>query len=215
MVHQFRILCVLLGFSACLIGQQIKLVSVNWDSPKFRELDRSHILSKTKKLDEYSKSALIRAIAARFRPEMINLDIADEKELRAVAAESRFELMDLNGDGTPEVIVQPTGLKSGCGGTGNCPLWVFARSHKAYRLLAEIEGVQMYRRERRGNQGYFDIAVATHDSASEKHIYVYRYTHGTYRAAACYDAWWTEAKPGNWKRLSVPTITSCPLGEFR
>jgi hypothetical protein len=215
MVRQFQILLVLLCSSAHLMGQQRSLVSLNWDNPKFRELDYSHTLSKAKNFSESSKSALIAAIAARLSPKMAEFEIANEQELHKISERSRFELVDLNKDGRAEIIVQPVGLKAGCGATGNCPLWIFAASPKAYRLLAEIEGVQMYRAEDSGNQGYADVAFASHDSASEKHIYIYRYSNGTYRSVACYDAWWTEARVGTWKPSSRPSITPCRIGRPR
>lgn len=146
---------ILLGFPVFLLGQRMLRASIDWNSPKFHELgySRSH-LSDAHNLSTDLKSALVRAISGRLRPHMADLEIADEKELRKLAEQSRFELLDLNGDGVMEVIVQPIRLKAGCGATGNCPLWIFARTPKQYRLLVEIEGVQMYRQERSGNQGY-------------------------------------------------------------
>jgi hypothetical protein len=57
-----------------------------------------------------------------------------EKQARVLAGETRGELVDLNGDGKPEIIAQANGLGP-CGGTGNCIFWIFERTADGLRPL--------------------------------------------------------------------------------
>lgn len=193
-----RLLLLLLGVPVFQIGQPSHRSSFDWDHPKFHELVPH---SKTRKL----KSTLLRAIEAQLRPHMADLEIADEKELRSIAQQSRFELLDLNGDGAPEVIVQPIGLKAGCGATGNCPFWIFAGNGTKLRLIMDTIG-QMYRVEWSSSKGYTDLAVASHDSATQKTIFIFRYQGARYRQIGCYQAWWSTAEG---KILRQPLVHSC------
>jgi|SRR5450432_589323 hypothetical protein len=210
MRHLKTFLLVFLALPAVFSAEKRTAVSFNWDVPKFRELNYKKTIGKAK-VDAQFSSGLVKAIEAQLRAHSSDLDISDKKELHSVAQESRFELVDLNGDGTPEVIVQPTGLKSGCGGTGNCPLWVFAKRSGGYQPILDVASVQLYRLERNKHQQFWDIAVASHDSASEKHIYVYRYSNGKYSGFQCYDAWWLDNPRNELRILKQPKITSCHL----
>jgi hypothetical protein len=196
-----------LGLPILLLSQPPHRISFDWNSPKFHELGffRGR-LAQASSLSTDSKSALIRAIETHLRPQMSGLEIGDERELRDIVKQSRVELVDLNEDGVPEVIVQPIGLKAGCGATGNCPFWIFTRNLKGFHLILDTGG-QMYRVERSSSNGYSDLAVASHDSASEKTILGFRFKDGQYREMACYRAWWSTP---NGKMLSRPTIGSCP-----
>ncbi len=199
-----------LGLSAYQSARHSRHIAFNWDEPEFHELNLSHTLSKASDIDEGMKKNLIHTIASLLRPAMADNDISNDKELNGIAAESRFELLDLNGDGTQEVIVQPVGLKAGCSATGNCPFWIFSKRDKGYGLLAKFDGVEMYRRELTKTKGYFDLAVASHDSASEKHVRVYQFIGRNYAPVACYDAWWIDTSGGKSRQLKRPRITSCP-----
>ena len=197
----------LLNLPIFLTGQASHRSSFDWDSPKFHHLDyfNSHV-SEAKNLSADLKPALVRAIEAHLRPQMADLEIANEKELRKIAEQSRFELVDLNADGVSEVVVQPIGLKAGCGATGNCPFWVFALGGGKYRLILGTSG-QMYRVESHGSNGYSDISVADHDSATEKTIYQFRFLRGQYKKIACYQAWWSTT---DGRLLERPIVNSCP-----
>lgn len=100
-----------------------------WDNT-FTELDFRSTIQRTQNLNRQEKTALVSAVAARIRPSKNDLEIASESELQSLSLQSRVKLIDLNEDGQPEVIVQPVGMKTGCGATGNCPFWVFAKTER-------------------------------------------------------------------------------------
>jgi hypothetical protein len=185
-------------------------VDFRWDSGAFIELDLNHAISKAKDLGPPERVALSSAIEGKLLKSKDNSEIISADELRNIALHSRFQFIDLNGDNTPEVIVQPVGLKAGCGATGNCPFWIFQKTAHGYKSLLDLEeGVQMFRVERTLNNSFHDVAVASHDSASEKTIFVYRWQKDRYRKISCYFASWVATKGGNRRVLKEPSITPC------
>jgi hypothetical protein len=176
-----------------------------------QELDYGKRLNSVKQLDPAVRAALVTAISRRLRPEMAELKITSERELRQISLQSRFKFIDLDEDGTEEVIVQPFGEKTPCGATGNCPFWVFARAGESYRLIIEGNAAaEMYRIEPQRTNGFHDIALAVHDSAVEKNIFIYQFRGSRYRASKCYDAWWVR-NVNDSKLLKHPIITPCKL----
>jgi len=123
-------------------------------------------------------------------------------------------LVDLNGDGKPEVIAQAFGIKAGCGATGNCPIWIFMKAANGYQLLLDtrdkegIGGVELITVEDSRTNGFNDLVLASDDSASEKTLEVFRYRNGLYRESACYDANW-QSLAGEMHYLKQPVITMC------
>jgi hypothetical protein len=181
-----------------------------WNS-EMQELDYRKRLQMAKQLDPAVRAALVKAISRRLRPEMAELEITSEKDLRQIALQSRVKFLDLDEDGTDEVIVQPFGEKTPCGATGNCPFWVFARVGESYRLIIDSNAAaEMYRIEPQRTNGFHDIALAIHDSAVERNIFIYQFRGARYRAAKCYDAWWVRSTT-DLKLLKKPIITPCKL----
>jgi hypothetical protein len=144
---------------------------------------------------------------------MANLEIASESELRKVAAQSRYKFIDLNEDGIPEVIVQPVGLKAGCGATGNCPFWVFLKTAHGYKMILDtrdkdgIGGIELYRIEPDLHGNFHNISVTTHDSASERTVLNYSFRQNYYHLIRCYSLSWSP-QPGM-KYRKTPSITPC------
>jgi hypothetical protein len=143
------------------------------------------------------------------------LEIGSERELRHVVRETRIKLVDLNNDGIAEVLAQAYGLKEGCGGTGNCSFWVFQKTATGFKKLLDtrgkdgVGGIQLITIETSRTNGFSDLVLATHDSASERTLLVYRYRKGQYRYSECYNASWVSAKEGRWRFLKYPKITRC------
>jgi hypothetical protein len=113
------------------------------------------------------------------------------------------------------VIAQAFGPKAGCGATGNCPIWVFMKTANSYQLLLDtrdkegIGGIELLTVEETRTNGFNDLVLAAHDSASEKTLFVYRYRNGQYRESACYDADWQSWDGGEIHFLKQPVITKC------
>jgi hypothetical protein len=185
-----------------------------WSARKAHELDYKKTIRNTPDLDPDERALLLKTVVALIRPFMADLEISSERELRKIASDTRVELVDLNGDGTPEVITQAFGIKSGCGATGNCPIWIFIKTANGYKLLLDtrdkdgIGGVELITVEESRTNGFSDLVLAAHDSASEKSLLVYRYKDGLYRDSACYDANW-QSWSGELHYLKQPVITKC------
>jgi hypothetical protein len=122
-----------------------------------------------------------------------------------MALNTPVRFVDLNSDGTPEVLAQGYSDKSGCSPTGNCPLWVFQKTTQGYNLLLDAVS-QSFTIERNRTNGYDDIVVAMHGSAFSSGLTVYQYRNGAYSGVACYAADWLS--PAG-EELKEPLITAC------
>lgn len=183
----------------------------HWKASEAQELGPEDRIKELKTLDPIERTALIKAIAAQIRPNMADLGIQSEKELRTVAADTRVKFIDMNEDGMPEVIAQAWGVQAGCGATGNCPFWVFSKSDNGYKLILGGDGwnFQIFTVQPTVTNGYHDLVLGFHDSASEKTLEVYRFKNGKYRRGACYDADWAPMDAKGWHVLKNPIITPC------
>ena len=188
-----------------------------WDANSFTKLDFTRTLATAKDLIPAEKAALVKAISTQIRPFKADLEIKSEHELRTIALSSRFKFIDLNEDGVPEIIVQPVGMKTGCGATGNCPFWVFVKTPEGYKELMDtrgkdgLGGIELYRVETTVTNNFHNITVASHDSASEKTVLVYTFQSGIYRPIRCYGLSWTSTDGGRWHELKNPTVTRCEV----
>lgn len=142
---------------------------------------------------------LLNALTARFK---------GDSNAKSKAADTRVRLVDLNGDGVPEVISQASG--DICSPTGNCPFWVFQKTGAKYRLILEKWAVQDFTVQPTQTNGYFDLVLGMHGSATEQGLFLYQFRDGRYRKAGCYDANWTYlGKDGEYHDLKQPRITPC------
>lgn len=205
-----RIAAVILGFSLLALAQggaspSAKSGGFRWDFRKAQELDFKDGLKNNKVLSADQKRALVAAISAQYRPNKGDRDALSPSEIREVAVHTRVKLVDLNGDGTSEIVAQPIGDEAGCGATGNCPIWIFEPSGAGYKLL--LDGTaQTFTVQPGATNGYSDLVLGQHASASEQVLYVYSFRDGRYRRGACYDANWLIFTA---KELKEPRITRC------
>lgn len=185
-----------------------------WSIRKAHELDYHRTIRNSPDLNPVERAALIKTVAALIRPFMEDNEIGSERELSQLAANARVELVDLDGDGIPEVIAQASDLKAGCGATGNCAFWVFKKSSSGYKLLLDtrgkdgVGGAELLTVEENRTNGFKDLILAAHESASEKSLLVYRYKNGSYRESACHYASWLSTAGGTWHDLKNPLISN-------
>jgi hypothetical protein len=164
---------------------------------------RNHLRALTHR--KRDKQALQNAIAGQLRADLNGLNITSESELQSVVLESSVTFIDLDRDGTNEVIAMGRGSKAGCGATGNCPIWVFKRNRRSYKLLLTTHGQGFTVSDRR-TAGYANIFAPSHMSAFEQEVYLYRFSGNVYREAGCRDyTWWTPHEGD----LKKPIITIC------
>lgn len=188
-----------------------------WSLRKAQDLyDKPSILRSTE-LTAEEKEALISEIANLIRPFMEDQGISSERELRSLAAGTRVWLVDLDGDGIPEIVAHAYGVKEGCGATGNCTLWVFKNTADGYKKLLDtrekdgIGGIEYVTVEDTRTNGFKDLVLASHVSVDEKALEVYRFRNERYRSESCYYAQWGSLTNEGYKQRSSPEISpSCP-----
>jgi hypothetical protein len=176
----------------------------HWDWKDSQELKADQCL-RNAKLTEQSRNAIARAIADEIRPMMADLEIKSEAELEKKALDTRITLIDLNSDGTPEVVAQ--GMV-GCGATGNCPFWVLRKSKPGYEVLLEGEA-QTFTIQGSSTNGFRDIVLSTHGSYSSGGLTNYQHQEGAYKDVGCYYYDWTVLEGENVRELKEPRITPC------
>jgi hypothetical protein len=191
----------LVAITPCALAQ-----SFHWDSKKSHELVRKNAIRFSKELSPEDRSLLLHAIAARLHPGMADLDIQSEKQLLNAAADTRIELVDLDGDGKPEVIAQSWGDET-CGATGNCSFWIFKKTDRSYKTILN-GGAQVFAVEETSTNGFRDVTLGLHDSATESELFPYRFSGDRYRKRGCFDANWAKEVGG--PILKKPIITPCP-----
>jgi hypothetical protein len=188
-------------FASLVLGAQ----SFQWDWRQSEWLTPKQSLRHAK-VTRTERAAIARAIANQLRPDIRDID--SEQQLEDIALDTRVKMVDLNGEGTPEVIAQGMGEQA-CSPTGNCFFWIFQKSHHEYKLLVSLEGIQTFTIERTRSHGFSDIVVASHDSATSSTLTILRYSEGRYHDVACYDADWQVVEGDTVRVLKEPRITAC------
>jgi hypothetical protein len=194
-----------------LSGQDSTVVGMNkaqlqWDASHAKELTQREAIGVSKKLTDTEKEELTRYLMEYLRPQMKQLEINSENELRQTARESRVAMVDLDAAGSSEVIVQMSGENSGCGGTGNCPLLILEKTTNSYKTILRATAQTFVADEARSN-GFRDVVLGLHGSATESELRVYHYRDGRYGKVACYEAAWQADLTG--PTLKQPIITKC------
>ena len=157
------------------------------------------------------RTAIAKAIATQvgpYTPDMKFLGIDSEQQLKDTILDTLVELVDLNGDGIPEVVAQGTN-KEGCSPTGNCPFWVFQKSGREYRLLVSLNAIQTFQIQRSRSNRFSDIVVEMHGSATQRTLRLLQYGRDKYHKAGCYDANWSVLDGDTVRDLKEPQLTPC------
>lgn len=189
-----------------------------WSERLAYELDYKHTIATAKELSPKEREELLAFVVGRFKHSGSDNDESmfegiSDGDMRRLAADTRIEFVDLNGDGVNEIIAQGNGLGP-CGGTGNCIVLVLERTREGWSTLLDTfregklsGGFEKIRVMDTSRNGFRDIVLAGHISASERNLVVYRHSDGRYRAAECYDLdWWCwECNPPH--TLKNPQIT--------
>ena len=125
------------------------------------------------------------------------------RELEQLANSTRVKLIDVTGDGVPDVIAEG-GAAEICSPTGNCPWWVLTKQGSLYSPILESFGNGLST-NCRPSKGQCDIVVFMHGSATELSIKLYRLANRRYRRMAAYDAVWPQDEDGRTAR--TPAVT--------
>jgi len=123
------------------------------------------------------------------------------------ASQTLVKFIDLNGDGVPEVIAKTVG--DACSPTGNCSVYVFQKIGTKYREILEGDA-QNIRIQKTRTNGYLDVVVGMHGSATEQGLFVYQFSKGQYWRTHCYIASFSYTdKNGEVHELEEARITPC------
>lgn len=107
------------------------------------------------------------------------------ESLDSLAANLVAEPMDLDEDGTPELVVM--GQRMMCG-AANCPAWIYRRTSSGWELMVVVGSIQTIEMEWTVSHGYRDILVSQHGSAFDSEFRRYSYDGRRYRPVFCYDS---------------------------
>jgi len=189
----------------------------SWSETKAHELDYNNTIATAKELSPKERSALITFMLNRYEHPTNTHDQTwsedtPEDAIRKLAADTRVEFVDLNGDGKDEIVAQGNGLGP-CGGTGNCLVMVLQSTSAGWETLLDTHaqfggGFEKIRVLDTLTNGYRDIVVADHDSACERTALVLAYDGKQYRERDCHHINWCTA--AGTVRLSKPEIGQCP-----
>ncbi|HKS81517.1 MAG TPA: hypothetical protein VJR23_08410 [Candidatus Acidoferrales bacterium] len=157
------------------------------------------------------RAALVTAIEARIgASDPRDPEMASEDQKRHAALDANTKMISLNRDEKePLEAVVVMRVQNFCSADGNCSLWFFRKSSHGYRLLLDAIGEGFLVQETTTN-GFKDLVVNMHSSATEQWLKVYRYAHGRYWRVACYDAEWAPLDNGVIHELKEPRITPSP-----
>jgi hypothetical protein len=161
-----------------------------WSERQAHELDYDHTIHNSTALTPEEKKSFIDLIVQTLK--RIDEEMTDDERFK-LASETRIEFVDLNGDGRPEVIAEANGL--GPCGASNCVFWIFQLTPSGTKVLLDstLDGGTIYElvtiRPWMTN-GFKDIVLASHSSATARNIVWYRYTNGSYRPSHCYYLSW-------------------------
>jgi hypothetical protein len=198
---------------ACLFGLFFCLFALaadfEWDWGNQQELTSySPKLALGSGLSEADRTALIDAIAMQLKPPMAKEGYSDER-IHDVASTTRYKLIDLNGDGKPEVFASPNTLEAGCDPKSICPLWILRRTPKgSYAFLLDVPA-HTFTVQPTNTGGYADIVIQVHGSGFESELTVYRYAMGKYVPSGCYTATWAEMDGERVKKFDSPRVEPC------
>jgi hypothetical protein len=179
-----------------------------WSERQAHELDYNRTIRNSTALTLVEKKSLIDLVVQTLKRD--DKDMTEDERFQ-LASETRIEFVDLNGDGRPEIIAQANGLGP-CGGTGNCIFWIFQLTPNGTSVLFDstLAGETIYElvtvRPWRTN-GFNDIVLASHSSATARNIVWLRYANGSYRPSACYYLSWIG---DHGESLKIPDISSSP-----
>jgi hypothetical protein len=175
-----------------------------WDWRNSQELTGKQALRRAP-VTKAERAAMVTVIAERLRAYMDNA--ASEQDLANIALDVRVKMVDLNGDGVPEVIIQ--GPPAACSPTGNCPIWVLQKTGGNYRVILQADTIQSFTVERNRTNGFNDIVVASHGSATDGGLTVFRYQNAEFHAAGWYEYSWAPSESAQRRKLEAPRVTPC------
>jgi hypothetical protein len=164
-----------------------------WSERAASELDYQHMLRNATEISPDERKALLHDVVGSLKQIYAKDPDADRisnRKLRELAGDTRIRLVDLTGLGSRDLIAQANGLGP-CGGTGNCVIWFFELTQQGPRLLLDSSksggAFEVVTIRPWSTNGYKDIVLGAHESASERILVWYKYSNGNYKMSSCYN----------------------------
>ena len=176
----------------------------HWDWQNSQSLRPAQSL-RNAKISENDRAAIAVVLDAQIRPDMADYGIESESQLKDDVVSTRIAMIDLNGDGTPEIVAQ---AMVACGASGNCPFWIFQKRSGGYKLLLE-DSAETFTIQKTRTKDYSDIVLSLHDSLFEQSLELYHFAGGQYKDAGCYNAIIAVMKDDGVHKLAEPQVTPC------
>ena len=111
------------------------------------------------------------------------LERKHEFTIEGLANRLAAEAVDLNRDGKPEIIVH--GINDVCGPYW-CAHWVYRRTANGYQLLLDAGDIQDLEPQNTFTNSYRDVMAATHGSAFDSGLSLYKFHGSRYQLKGCY-----------------------------
>lgn len=202
------LLAIWICWSGFLCLAQSPANGFHWDWRKV-ERDNWESIGQSKDLSANACAGLIKALVSQLRSYMPELNIQSEQELREVAARTRIKAVDLSGKGVREFLAQ-AGFQSACSPTGNCESWVLRQIGSEYSVILHRIATQTFTIQPTSTNGFHDLVLGQHGSATEQGLTLYRFDGAKYQKAGCYVAnWEILGEDGEYHQLEEPRITPC------
>ena len=198
-----------IGGLVAVVGAAAKVTGLStaenfrWNWRDQQELTSAQSL-RSARLAANDRAALASAISRQLRRQ--DFGNSSKEQLRNATLDTRITMIDLNNDRIPEVIAQAV---AGCSATGNCSFWIFQKDSSGYQMLLEADAIQTFTIQPTSNNGFRDIVLKMHGSATDSTLTEYQYKGGVYHEVGCYDASWTVLEDNNVRELNEPIITPC------
>jgi hypothetical protein len=203
------LLAIWIGWSGAICLAQSPANGFHWDWHKVEKNDWESI-GQSRNLSAQERAGLIKAVASQLRPFMSQMDIKSEQELQEVAARTRVKAVDLRGKGVRDFLAQQSDVGWSCSPTGNCESWVLRKNGDEYSVILHRSAAQAFTIQPTLSNGFHDLVLGQHASATEHGLTLYRFDGFKYRFVACYDAnWEILGRDGEVHQLSEPRITPC------
>lgn len=160
-------------------------------------------LKNTSKLTEPARAELLDAVVLRLQKPLADRGYGDER-IREIASTTRLRFVELGG-GKPLILATSLGLEGGCDELNNCPFWIFQHEQDGYVSLVDTVAAS-YTVQPTQTNGYSDLVLSRHVSASESRLTLYQYDGKTYAEGGCYVATFAAPKDGD---VGEPEIAGC------
>jgi hypothetical protein len=146
----------------------------------------------------------VNAIAAIMFKDHATDCLEEIKSVQAAVLRAKPRWADLSGRAGRELIVRAAD-PCNCSPTGNCLFWVLRKNGTGFDVLLETDLVNNYSVKNSRTNGYRDLMTASHGSAYQSGLTLYKFDGKEYKASECMNREYELQEDGSVAKK--PTIT--------